>query len=263
MNTRRSSGRPVVGICARTAPVALMGAPLTVSFTLQAHVEFLASAGCAPLLVPLLPGVEHLIDRLDGLLVPGGPDVDPSLYGGAPHSRTRGADAAVDSAELALVTEALRAGVPVLAVCRGMQLLNVGLGGTLHQHLPEVTGHDGHCPETEAFTFGRNRLDLRPGSRIAGILGEDSPEAACHHHQAIDRIGAGLTATAWAPDGVVEAVEVTDHPFAIGVQWEAGQTEDERLHRALAEAAGRFSAQAAGRHLVDGGGLVRPATSRG
>lgn len=229
----------MVGICARTAPVALQGNDITVSLALQSHVDLLASAGCTPVLLPLLPGVEHLIGQLDGLLIPGGPDLDPALYEGAAHPRTRGVNAATDAAELELVTQALGAGLPTLAICRGMQLLNVRYGGTLHQHLPEVIGHDGHCPETAAFTLGRVRLDLKPGSRIAGILGVGTAESPCHHHQAIDRLGAGLTATAWAPDGVIEAVEVIDHPFAIGVQWEAGQTEDERLHLALAEAAGR------------------------
>jgi putative glutamine amidotransferase len=228
---------PVVGICARTAPVTLQGAGLTVSLALQAHVDFLAAAGCVPVLLPLRAGVEHVVGQLDGLLVPGGPDVDPALYGAAAHPSTRGVSPPMDAAELALVTAALSIGLPVLAVCRGMQLLNVHRGGTLHQHLPEIIGHDGHCPPTQAFSLGRQRLDLAPGSAIAGILGGGTAEIACHHHQAVDRLGAGLTATAWAPDGVIEAVEVTGHPFAIGVQWEAGHTEDDRLHRALAQAA--------------------------
>ncbi|TDB97375.1 gamma-glutamyl-gamma-aminobutyrate hydrolase family protein [Actinomadura sp. 7K534] len=242
VSTRPAAGRQVIGICARTAPVTLQGSEMTVSLAFQPHVERLASAGCTPLLVPLLPGVEHILDRLDGLLVPGGPDVDPSLYGGTAHPRTRGADPAVDAAELALVEGALGAGLPVLAVCRGMQLLNVLRGGTLHQHLPEVTGNDDHCPETGAFALGRHRLDLEPGSRIAEILGGDSLETACHHHQAIDRLGTGLTPTAWAPDGVIEAVEVTGRPFAVGVQWEAGHTGNEWLYRALADAAAHASA---------------------
>lgn len=235
----RQSGGPVIGICARTAPVMLQGIDMTVSLALQSHVELLASTGCIPVLLPLLPGVEHLTGQLDGLLIPGGPDLDPALYGGAAHPRTRGVNPVMDAAELALVTQALSAGLPILAICRGMQLLNVRYGGTLHQHLPEITGHDGHCPETAAFTLGRLRLDLKPGSRVAGILGDGTPESTCHHHQAIDQLGTGLIATAWAPDGVIEAVEVIDHPFAIGVQWEAGQTEDGRLHLALADAAGR------------------------
>lgn len=233
----RSAGRPLIGICARTAPVRLQGAGMTVSLALQAHVDSLAAAGCTPVLVPLLPGAEHIAGRLDGLLIPGGPDLDPALYGDTAHPRTRQGRPAADAAEMALVKAALDAGLPVLGICRGMQLLNVLFGGTLHQHLPDVTGDDAHCPETAAFTFGRHPLRLAPGSLIAGILGEGGSEAACHHHQAVDRLAAGLAATAWAPDGVIEAVEAVGHPFAIGVQWEAGQTADERLHRALAAAA--------------------------
>jgi putative glutamine amidotransferase len=237
--------RPVIGICARTAPVTLQGIDMIVSLALQSHVDLLASAGCTAVVLPLLPGGEHVIGQLDGLLVPGGPDVDPALYGDTAHPRTRRASPVMDAAEMALVREALGARLPILAICRGMQLLNVHRGGTLHQHLPEITGNDSHRPETEGFTLGRHRLDLKPGSRIAQILGDGTPETACHHHQAINRLGPGLTATGWAPDGVIEVVEVVDHPFAIGVQWEAGQTEDGRLHMALAEAAKRASPRAA------------------
>lgn len=228
--------RPVIGVCARTAPVTLQGTGMTVSLALQQHVDFLAAAGCTPVLLPLLPGVEHAIGQLDGLLIPGGPDLDPALYGASLHPATRIGSPAMDAAELAVVDAALGAGLPVLAICRGMQLLNVHRGGTLHQHLPDLTGNDEHSP-AGAFTLGRNRLDLEPGSRLAAILDEGVPEAFCHHHQAIDRLGAGLVATAWAPDGIVEAVEAAGHPFAIGVQWEACDTADERLHRALARAA--------------------------
>jgi putative glutamine amidotransferase len=221
--------------------VTLQGINLTVSLALQSHVDYLDSVGCAPVLLPLLPGGERIIGQLDGLLVPGGPDLDPALYGGTPHRKTRGGSPVTDAAELALVENALSAGLPILAICRGMQVLNVLRGGTLHQHLPEITGNDAHRPESGASTLGRHRLDLEPGSRVAEIFGDDIPETSCHHHQAINQVGAGLAATAWAPDGVIEVVEATDHPFAIGVQWEAGQTEDRRLHLALADAARRAS----------------------
>ncbi|MEV8309176.1 gamma-glutamyl-gamma-aminobutyrate hydrolase family protein [Streptomyces flavidovirens] len=233
-----SGQRPVIGICARTAPVTLQDSDLVVSLALQSHVAFLSEAGCTPLLLPLLPGVEGLVGRLDGLLIPGGPDLDPALYGEDAHPVTRAMSPGADRAELALVRKALDAELPVLAICRGMQLLNVLHGGTLHQHLSDITGHDGHRPRTPSFTLGRHPLKFQPGSRIADILDEDEPETACHHHQAVDRLGAGLTATGWAADGTVEAIEVTDHPFAIGVQWESGQTADKRLHQALAQAAG-------------------------
>jgi putative glutamine amidotransferase len=122
-----------------------------------------------------------------------------------------------------------------------MQLLNVHFGGTLHQHLPEVTGTDRHCPP--AGKLGSVRLNLQPGSSLATIFGDDVPAAACHHHQGVARIGGGLAVTARAADGVVEAIEVREHPFAVGVQWEAGQTDDERLHHALATAARRRAGQ--------------------
>lgn len=243
MNSALNGSRPVIGIAARTAPVTLQGVGMTVSLTLQRHVDFLAAAGCTPVVLPLLPptGGADFPLPLDGLLIPGGPDLDPVLYDSAPHPRTRSASPQLDRAELTLAQAALTTGLPVLGICRGLQLLNVLRGGTLHQHLPEVTGDDRHSPATEAYTLGRHRLDVAPGSRIAEVLADGGAESACHHHQAVDRLGAGLVATAWASDGVVEAVEAVDHPFALGVQWEAGQTEDERVHRALADAARRRS----------------------
>jgi gamma-glutamyl-gamma-aminobutyrate hydrolase PuuD len=241
-NDPPDAGRPVIGVCARTTPVTLQGSDMVVSLALQAHVAYLAAAGCTPLVLPLLPGVEGVVGRLDGLLVPGGPDLDPALYGEAEHPATRAVSPDGDRVERALVGAALDAALPVLAVCRGMQLLNVLLGGTLHQHLPDVTGSDSHRPGIPSARFSRHSLTLEPGSRIAAVLDEDAPETACHHHQAVARLGAGITATGWAEDGTVEAVEVVRHPFAIGVQWEAGQTADQRLHQALARAARRRKA---------------------
>lgn len=179
--------RPVIGICARTAPVTLQGSDLAVSLALQSHVAFLSEAGCTPLLLPLLPGAADLADRLDGLLIPGGPDLDPALYGQDPHPATRAMSPDADRVELALARRALDAGLPVLAICRGMQLLNVLHGGTLEQHLPDTTGDDGHRPRTASFTLGRHPLKLRPDSRIAAVLDEDEPRTACHHHQAVGR----------------------------------------------------------------------------
>ncbi|MFI8233778.1 gamma-glutamyl-gamma-aminobutyrate hydrolase family protein [Streptomyces sp. NPDC085900] len=237
-NAPAPEGRPVIGICARTAPVTLQGSDLNVALALDTHVAFLAEAGATPVLLPLVQGAETLIGRLDALLVPGGPDLDPALYGAAAHPATRAMSPHADRVELAVLRAALDAELPVLAICRGMQALNVLHGGTLHQHLSEVTGHDGHRPRTASFTLGRQPLHLLPGSRIAAVLDGEQEHTACHHHQAVDRVGSGLAVTARAADGTVEALEVVGHPFAIGVQWECGQTPDKRLHHALAAAAG-------------------------
>lgn len=210
---------------------------MVVSLALQSHVAWIASGGCTPVVLPMLPGVEQLVNGLDGLLLPGGPDVDPSLYGESLHPQTRVPDPAVDRVELMLLEAAVESGVPLLAICRGMQLLNVSRGGSLHQHLPDLDGRDRHRPSSSSEAFAHHRLRLHPGSRISRVLGGDSSESACHHHQAVNELGAGLVATGWAEDGTVEVVELLDHPFAVGVQWEAGQSQDDRLHLALAHAA--------------------------
>ena len=239
----RSDGLPVIGICARTSPVKWLGFEMTATLIPQAYVDLLASAGCTPVLLPVLPRVEQIIDRLDGLLLPGGGDVDPALYGAPAHPKTGGISPATDAAELALLEAALSTGLPFFGICRGLQVLNVLRGGTLHQYLPEITGNRGHEPEPGAF--GTQLLNLRPGSHIAEIYGGGTARVSCYHHQAIDQLGAGLVTTAWAPDGMIEAVEAVDHPFAIGVQWHADQIGDERPFLAFAEAARRAATRIA------------------
>lgn len=230
--------RPVVGICAHSGRVKVAIFDRHVTFVPQEFVDRLNALGCVPVLLPPLPGVEHVIDRLDGLLLLAGPDVDPASYSAQRHPKTVRIDPGRDAAEFALLDAALRTGLPILGVCRGLQLLNVFRKGTLHQHLPEITGHDGHMPGANAY--GQQRVRLELGSHLARILGGGTAVVPCHHHQAIDRLGVGLTATAWADDGTVEAVEATDHPFALALQWHAEESADERPFQALAEAA-RFA----------------------
>jgi putative glutamine amidotransferase len=231
------SGAPVIGISAHTGPIRVAVFDMPATFVARVFVDRVAAAGCAPVLLPPLPGTEHVVERLDGLLMLAGPDVDPARYGAARRPQVVRVDPARDEVELALLGAALRTGVPVLGVCRGMQLLNVLHGGTLHQHLPEILGHDRHLPAVDGY--GQQPVRVAAGSRLAEILGAERAVVPCHHHQAVDRLGTGLRATAWSEDGVVEAVEVPDHPFAVGAQWHAERSDDDSVFLALAEAARR------------------------
>ncbi len=177
---------------------------------------------------------------LDGLVVSGGGDVDPARYGSAPHPETGAPNDERDGWELALLDAALTRAVPLLAVCRGIQLLNVVRGGTLHQHLPQVVGNEEHSGP--ACGFGRHLVRVGPAGALGQVLaGGGEPvwlDAPTHHHQAVDRIGDGLVATAWAADGTVEGLEVAGSPvFAVGVQWHPEEGDDPRLLDALVAAA--------------------------
>ncbi len=206
------------------------------------YVRVVAAAGGLPVMLPpIVPvdvesSVAAALGGIDGLVLTGGPDVDPARYGEAPHPETDVPRGERDRWELDLVRAALAVDLPVLAVCRGAQLLNVALGGSLHQHLPHVVGSAVHRPELG--TYGSIAVRVEPASRLASIVG-DGPEVSCHHHQAIDRVGAGLAVSARAPDGTIEAVEVTGARFAVGVQWHPEEQGDERLFVALVDAARR------------------------
>jgi len=195
--------------------------------------------GGVPVLLPppeSLDGVEVLLSRLDGLVFAGGPDVEPARYGEEPHERTGVPDLPRDRWEAALLRAALEAGKPFLAVCRGMQLLNVVQGGTLVQHLPDEVGHEGHQPQQGRFS--RHRVRTAPGSLVGRLLG-GLVDVPTYHHQAVRHLGRDLVPVAWAGDEVVEAVEVRGHRFGLGVQWHPEEDGDLRLFEALAEAASR------------------------
>jgi putative glutamine amidotransferase len=186
---------------------------------------------------------------LDGLVVAGGPDIDPVRYGAARHPQTQPPVTVRDAWDLALAGSALARGVPLLAICRGMQVLNVCRGGTLHQHVPDLVGHARH--DGAAAAYGRHKVRVSPGSMLAGILPhEDHFEVPTHHHQAVDLVGDGLKAVAWEEDGLVEAVEAGPSAldglpgFVLGVQWHPEQGDDLRLFAALVGAA---TERAAGR----------------
>ncbi|CAL9623156.1 Putative glutamine amidotransferase [Streptomyces sp. enrichment culture] len=207
------------------------------------------AGGLAAMLPPDAP--EHaaaVVARLDGLVIAGGPDVEPVRYGAERHPRTGPPARARDAWELALIEAALAARLPLLGICRGMQLLNVALGGTLVQHL------DGHAEVVGVF--GGHPVEPVPGTRYAGIVPE-TMSVPTYHHQAVDRLGAGLVPSAHAADGTVEAVELpAADGWVLGVQWHPEMGEDVRVMRALVEAAGQRGAGDGGREAVRRAGAV-------
>ncbi|RSM62192.1 gamma-glutamyl-gamma-aminobutyrate hydrolase family protein [Kibdelosporangium aridum] len=209
---------------------------------MRSYLDSIVAAGGMPVMLPpvgrWLP--EHM-SHLDGLVLSGGADIDPSRYGQAPHAATGTLRLERDTSEFGLFHLALEADVPVLGVCRGLQLINIALGGTLHQHVPEVAGSDSHNPSPGVF--GTNDIKLAPDSVVANLVGEQTI-VHCHHHQAIDQLGSGLTAVGWAQDGTIEAVELAEAGFVIGVQWHPEENHtDVRLFQGLVQAAIRRKSQ--------------------
>jgi putative glutamine amidotransferase len=210
------------------------------------YADKVAQAGGTPVLLPPLAGIELILPRLDGLVLSGGGDINPDRYGAASDAATGPASEPRDAAELALCTSALSIGLPLLGICRGLQVINVALGGTLHQHLPDIVGHDGHSPESGGY--GRHDVTVAAGSRLAAALGEGKVAVPTHHHQAIAQLGKGLVPTAWTADGVIEAAEFdsadSDHAAMLGVQWHPEAGDDLSLFRWLIAAARRDRAAA-------------------
>jgi putative glutamine amidotransferase len=230
--------RPIIGITSYAeearwgvwnVPAALI--PLT-------YVQAVERAGGRPLLVPpSSDGIEETLDAFDGLLFSGGSDLDPDLYGADAHPETNGIRLERDRAELALLEAALARDLPVLAVCRGSQVLNVARGGDLVQHLPEVVGDEKH--KHTPGVFADHDVDLKEGTRLQLLLGDRAPVKS-HHHQGYGTIGEGLVESAWAEDGTVEALEDPSRRFALGVLWHPEAGEDFALFEALVEEAARY-----------------------
>jgi putative glutamine amidotransferase len=203
-----------------------------------AYVDRLSEAGAVPVLLPPVGGgAAEVVDRLDAVVLAGGGDLAPATYGGSSHPNVYGVNPARDDTELAVAAAADERGLPILAICRGLQVLNVLRGGTLHPHLPDVVGHEGHSGGQG--DYGRHQVTVTAGSRLAGAMGPPATrwDVATHHHQAVDRLGRGLVVVARADDGTVEAVEDPGR-FIVGVQWHPEVDEDGRLFRALVAAAG-------------------------
>jgi putative glutamine amidotransferase len=187
------------------------------------YADAIAAAGAVPLLLPPVTGLADLdaaadavVAGVDGLLLSGGPDVDPLRYGAAADPMTGAPRTQRDAWEIALTAAALRRDLPLLGVCRGMQVLAVALGGSLQQHLPDVVGSEAHQPTVGVH--GRHEVSFAPDSRLAAVIGTQT-DVATYHHQAVERLPEETKAIGWAPDGTVEAFEVCGAAWAFGVQW--------------------------------------------
>ncbi|MFF5207761.1 gamma-glutamyl-gamma-aminobutyrate hydrolase family protein [Streptosporangium sp. NPDC000396] len=200
-----------------------------------AYARAVEKAGGAPVLLPPLGlgGVDDYVRGLSGVILAGGGDLDPALYGAARDRRTAEPQPQRDRFELALARAAVQADMPLLAVARGMHVLNVAQGGTLIPWLPEEVGHDRHADAGRAHV-----IQISVSSRLGKAVG-DRAEVTAPHHQAVKRLGSGLLAVAWADDQIVEGVELQGHRFAVGVQWHPERGGDNRLVEALVEAAAR------------------------
>jgi putative glutamine amidotransferase len=235
--------KPVIGVTSYVDP-ASWGAWTQVPAVIvpERYVGHLRAAGGLPLVIPpsteqTVDEVEALLDRLDGLVLIGGADVDAGRYGHDPHLLAQQPRPDRDATEIALATMA-RDRIPVLGVCRGMQIMAVAAGGSLEQHLPDRLGHLEHSPGPASY--GRRIVEPRPGSRLAAILG-DRLEVNCHHHQGVAEHPT-FDVAAWSADGVVEAIESPESDFYIGIQWHPETLTDGRLFEALVGAAEKNSA---------------------
>jgi putative glutamine amidotransferase len=232
---------PVVGITAYAENARFGAWEVPTAFVPLTYVRAVEQAGGRPLLIPPTDdAVAETLDALDGLVLSGGADLDPGLYGEEPHEETVGVNPARDRAELALLRGALERDMPVLAVCRGSQVLNVALGGDLEQHVPDRVGHHEH--KQVPGTFSDHPVEVLPGTRLHEVLGGQS-DIKSHHHQGFRTLGTGLREAARARDGTLEAVEDPSRRFALGVLWHPEAGEDRRLFEALVEEARGYRAE--------------------
>ncbi|HET7328065.1 MAG TPA: gamma-glutamyl-gamma-aminobutyrate hydrolase family protein [Nocardioidaceae bacterium] len=233
-----STRRPRIGVTTylETASWGVWSRPAAI--VPQVYLDAVTRSGGLPVLLPPVATDASVLDVLEALLIVGGADLDPATYGAVPDAATEGTRPERDEHERRLFLAALDRTLPVLGVCRGAQLMTAALGGTLHQHLPDLLGHEGHRPEPTVF--GTSRISTQPGSLAAQILGAET-KVPCYHHQGLAEVATPLLATGWADDGLVESVELPGATWVLGVQWHPEENPDDlRLFEALVRAAVGF-----------------------
>ncbi|MGH2780628.1 MAG: gamma-glutamyl-gamma-aminobutyrate hydrolase family protein [Thermoleophilaceae bacterium] len=234
------SARPVIGICTALERASYGAWVVVCNLSPRAYSLSVQAAGGMALLLPPDDAVserpDEMLDLVDGLMLAGGSDLDPASYGARPHPETYGSWPERDRFELALAHRALERDTPVLGICRGMQLLNVACGGTLHQHLPDRLGHEDHRHTPGTFSDHEVRLD--EGTLAARSVGAQTSAVKSHHHQGVDELGEGLAASGWSTaENLVEAIELPGKPYALGVLWHPEEEERSRVVGSLVEAA--------------------------
>jgi putative glutamine amidotransferase len=234
--------RPVIGICAAVERARWGVWDQDAFLIARSYVTAVQEAsGLAVVLVPdelLVEDPDEVLDLLDGLLLAGGADIDPTAYGAEPHPETKGTVPERDMFEIALTRRALERDLPLLGICRGMQLMNIARGGTLEQHLPDSHGHHDHRRVLGTFDNADHDVRLAEGSLARQTAGETVHGTKSHHHQGIGEVGAGFEVTGWAVmDDLPEAMEDPALRFALGVQWHPEADETSRFIAALVEEA--------------------------
>lgn len=233
---------PVIGVGAAREPARWAVWELPAALVASNYLEAVERAGGLPLLIPpsevVSDNPDVVLERVDGLLLAGGPDLDPAFYGASLSPETEETMPARDAPELVLTRRAHELGIPVLGICRGMQVINVAFGGSLLQHVPAEVGHEEHRRQLGSFAGNEHDVSLTPSSGIAQVEGGERTSVHSHHHQAVEVVGEGLRITGRGQDGVAEALEGADGgPYLLGVQWHPEADPDSEVIASLVHAA--------------------------